>query len=75
MCIGSGVTLLLDPTADQYLLEANFGDFSDTVALCVTADAENGLSLERIVTVAIGYSTGTAGVCIALLHVLRKVEV
>ena len=60
--IGSGVTLVLEPTATQYLQEANLGDPTDAVEVCITAVVENGLSLERSVTVSLGLSGETAGV-------------
>ena len=55
---GSGVTLVLEPTATQYLQEANP---TDNVEVCITAVVENGLSLDRSVTASLSLSGGTAG--------------
>ena len=60
--IGSGVTLVLEPTATQYLQEANPGDPTDAVEVCIMVVVENGLFLERSVTVSLGLSGETAGV-------------
>ena len=60
--IGSGVSLVLEPTGTQYLQEANSGDPTDNVEVCIMAVVENGLSLDRSVTASLGLAGGTAGV-------------
>lgn len=52
--------LVLDPTTTQYLQEGNPGDPQDSVEVCITAEADEALSLDRSIDVYIMLG-GTAG--------------
>lgn len=53
--------LMLSPTNTQYLQEANPGEFEASTEICITADADPSLSLERIIIIPLLPAGGTAG--------------
>ena len=55
----TGVRILLEPTAAQYLREANPGDPAESANVCITAEANPGLFLERSVTVTFELSSSS----------------
>ena len=56
-----GVRLLVDSTNMTFLQEANPGDPSDSVSLCLTTKADVSLVLMRNITVNFELTGGTAG--------------
>ena len=55
----TGVRIFLEPTVAQYVREANPADPAETAIVCITAEANPGLFLERSVTVTFELSSSS----------------
>lgn len=53
--------LMLSPTDTQSLQEANPGDSEASTEICITAEADAGLTLERTITISIVPTGKVAG--------------
>ena len=60
--------LLLHPNTTQDLQEANPGDPAASVELCVTAEAEDGFSLQLSIVVNLNLTGGNAGTTKSILR-------
>ena len=61
VCISTVVELVLEPNTTQTLQEANPGDPQDSLQVCITLTFDDGLTLDRDITINFNVS-GTAGI-------------